>query len=125
MKKFKIKKCESCGAIVEVMEDCTCKNCGIQCCGKPMKTLTPNTVECAVEKHKPTYEVVGEYIVASVNHVMEDEHYIDFICLVTKTGVEKKYLEKGKNATAVFKYVKGSTLYAYCNKHGLWSTDVK
>ncbi len=29
--------CESCGAEVTVTKACTCKECGVTCCGKPMK----------------------------------------------------------------------------------------
>ncbi len=29
-------KCESCGAIVKELAPCTCKDCGIKCCGKNM-----------------------------------------------------------------------------------------
>ena len=34
-------------------------------------------------------------------------------------------LEIGKEAKVTFKYIPGSTLYAYCNKHGLWKKDVE
>ena len=27
-----IKKCKTCGAMVKVLKDCTCENCGIKCC---------------------------------------------------------------------------------------------
>ena len=37
----------------------------------------------------------------------------------------KKNLEIGSEAKVVFPYIKGSKLYAYCNKHGMWSTDVE
>lgn len=36
----KIVLCEKCGAMVKVLIDCTCKNCGIQCCGEPMKEIS-------------------------------------------------------------------------------------
>ncbi len=32
---------------------------------------------------------------------------------------------EGQIAECKFKYIKGSKLYAYCNKHGLWSCDVE
>ena len=28
-----IKKCLKCGALVEVINDCNCNECGITCCG--------------------------------------------------------------------------------------------
>ena len=34
------------------------------------------------------------------------------------------YFVPGSDAVAKFPYVPGSTLYSYCNKHGLWKTDV-
>ena len=122
---FKIKKCIKCGATVEVLQDCTCENCGIKCCGEEMVTMTPNTVEASAEKHIPTYQVIGNYIVATVNHVMEDDHYIEYIALSSDGITAKKYLEIGKTAQAVFPYVKGSKLYGYCNKHGLWEITVE
>ena len=55
-----IKKCKSCGAMVKVLKDCTCENCGIKCCGEEMEILVPNSVDAAVEKHVPTYEKVED-----------------------------------------------------------------
>ena len=120
-----IKKCSNCGAIVKVIEDCKCNNCGIKCCGEEMKIMIPNSVDAAVEKHIPTYEVTGNEIVVKVNHVMEKEHYIEWISLVKEN---KEYTVKfyaNQNAETKFPYEKGATLYAYCNKHGLWKKDVE
>ena len=36
----KIVRCEKCGAMVKVLIDCTCENCGIKCCGETMKEIT-------------------------------------------------------------------------------------
>ena len=122
---FEIKVCKKCGAMVEVLKDCTCEGCGIKCCGEEMVTMKANSVDASVEKHLPTYEVIGTYIVATVNHVMEDDHYIEYIALDSDRINAKKYLKPGEMAKAVFPYVPNSKLYAYCNKHGMWSTDVK
>src|SRR5699024_1959124 len=86
-----IKKCSNCGSIVKVIEDCKCNNCGIKCCGEEMKIMIPNSVDAAVEKHIPTYEVTGNEIVVKVNHVMEKEHYIEWISLVKEN---KEYTVK-------------------------------
>ena len=119
-----IKKCMKCGAIVIPYKDCECEGCGIKCCEEEMETLIPNSVDAAIEKHVPTYEKVEDEIFVKVNHVMEKEHYIEFIALVTdtKTYVERLYPEM--DAQVRFKYIKGATLYAYCNKHGLWMSKV-
>ena len=120
-----IKKCMSCGAVVDVIEDCTCDNCGIKCCGEEMVKLVPNTEDAAAEKHVPQYEVEGEHIKVTLNHPMDEDHYIVWIKMVNENRVCTEYLKPGMEAKASFKYVPGSKLYAYCNKHNLWSNDVK
>ena len=124
-KELIIKKCGKCGAMVRVIEDCNCDNCGIKCCGEEMKKLVPNSVDAAVEKHVPAYEVKDGKIFVKVNHVMEEEHYIEWISIVYENREVTTYFKPGKEATMHCKYVPGSTIYAYCNKHGLWKTDVK
>lgn len=120
-----IRKCKVCGAMVNVIKECTCQNGGIKCCNEIMDVLVPNSVDAAVEKHVPTYEKVEDEIFVKVNHVMEKEHFIEWISLVCEN---KEYLVKlypEQNAEVRFKYIPGSTIYAYCNKHGLWKADVK
>jgi superoxide reductase len=121
----KIVICEKCGAMVKVLIDCTCENCGIKCCGEVMTALVPNSVECAIEKHIPTYERVEDEVYVKVPHVMEKEHYIEWVAMVAenKECMVKMYPEQ--DAEARFKYIPGSTVYAYCNKHGLWKIDVE
>ena len=36
----KIVRCEKCGAMVKVLIDCKCENCGIKCCGEAMKEIS-------------------------------------------------------------------------------------
>lgn len=120
-----IKKCTKCGALVKVIEDCKCEGCGIKCCGEEMVALNPNTTDAAVEKHVPTYEKVEDEIFVKVNHVMEKEHYIEWIAMVTDTEEYIVTLYPEQNAECRFKYVPGAKLYAYCNKHNLWSAEVK
>ena len=119
-----IKKCKSCGAMVKVIKDCTCENCGIKCCGEEMEILVPNSVEASLEKHIPTYEKVEDEIFVEVNHPMEKEHYIEWVTLVKDNQEYTVILYPEQNAECRFKYIPGSTIYAYCNKHGLWKKDV-
>ena len=35
-----IRKCAKCGAMVKVLIDCTCKDCGIKCCNETMKEIS-------------------------------------------------------------------------------------
>ena len=119
-----IKSCKSCGAMVKVLKDCTCENCGIKCCGEEMEILVPNSVEASAEKHIPTFEKVEDEIFVKVNHVMDKEHYIEWIALVKDNKEYTVNLYPEQNAECRFKYIPGSTIYAYCNKHGLWKKDV-
>lgn len=123
-KKLIIKKCAKCGATIKVLHDCTCEDCKIKCCGENMKELIPNSVDAAIEKHVPTYEVKDGKIFVTVNHVMEEEHYIEWISIVSDNKECTTYLTSGKPAVAHCKYVPGTVIYAYCNKHGLWKTEV-
>lgn len=124
-KELVIKKCLKCGAIVEVINDCVCDNCGIKCCGEQMIEMIPNSIDASFEKHVPTYEIVEDEILVKVNHVMEKEHFIEWIAMVTDTGICKAILYPEQDAECRFKYVSNAKLYAYCNKHGLWSKEIK
>lgn len=44
-----IKKCLKCGALIEVINDCNCNECGITCCGEPMVKLISNSVDASFE----------------------------------------------------------------------------
>lgn len=120
-----IKRCEKCGAIVKVLEDCKCEGCGIVCCGEQMKLQVPNSVDAAVEKHVPTYEIVEDEILVKVNHVMEKEHYIEWVSLVKENKEITVKLYPEQNAEVRLPYIKGATIYAYCNKHGLWKKEIE
>jgi len=124
MKELIIKKCPHCGAVVKIIEDCHCDNCGIKCCDEEMKIIKANVSDGAVEKHKPTYTVDGNNLIVNVDHVMEENHYIEWICLLTDNTEEYIYLNKGDSPTVVFNKVSSGKIYSYCNKHGLWVTEI-
>ncbi len=119
-----VKKCLKCGAIVKVLKDCNCP-CGIECCGEEMKAIVPNSFDAAIEKHVPVYEVKDGKIIARVNHVMEEEHYIEWILIVYDEKEIWTYFKPGDEPVVSAEYVPGSTIYAYCNKHSLWKKDVE
>ncbi len=122
MKELILKKCNSCGALVKVINDCNCKF-GIMCCDAEMVSIKANSVDASFEKHVPQFNVVDDKLIVTVNHVMDEDHFIEWIMFVTLDKEETVYLKPNTNATAEFPYHKG-ILYAYCNKHGLWSKEV-
>ena len=118
---FVLKKCNKCGSVVMNLDE---ESSDIQCCGEKMEVVVSNSTDAVFEKHVPTYKIEGEKIIAKVNHVMEEEHYIEWIVYVTEKGHEIRYFEPYMIAETEFDYVQGSKLYAYCNKHGLWESEV-
>lgn len=121
-KELIIKQCKNCGATVKVIKG---KESKIMCCGEEMKELIPNSVDAAIEKHVPNCEVKNSKIIVTVNHVMEAEHYIEWISMKQEKGESTVYFKPGDVARAEFEYIPGSTVYAYCNKHGLWKKEVE
>ena len=126
MKNTKFYSCPNCGLIVETIHDT-----GIvpSCCGMKMDELLPNTVEASGEKHIPAVTVNGSTVtvnVGSVDHPMQDVHYIEWIQLVTENGSQRKVLKPGQAPNVVFQLDNDKPLavYAYCNLHGLWKTEL-
>ncbi len=120
-KKNEIYKCEKSGLMVEVLQDAEGTP---MCCGEPMKRLRENTTDGAKEKHVPVVEKIeGGYrvTVGSVEHPMTDAHYIQWIELVTPTGVLRHNLTPQDKPVAEFK-TDATEVEAreYCNLHGLW-----
>ena len=56
---------------------------------------------------------------------MEKDHYIMWIALVSENRITKVKLYPEQATTTRFPYIPKSTIYAYCNKHGLWKKDVE
>ncbi len=90
--------------------------------------LAANTVDAAQEKHVPVISFSGDEVkvsVGSVEHPSLEAHYIEFIVLVTETGMQMKWLKPGMKPEAVFKVTdKPIAAFEYCNLHGLWKADV-
>ena len=90
--------------------------------------LIANTVDAAQEKHVPVITVDGETVkvaVGSVEHPSLPAHYIEFIVLVTETGMQMKWLKPGDKPEAIFKVTdKPVAAFEYCNLHGLWKAEV-
>ena len=100
----------------------------ITCCGKAMELLEANTVDASHEKHVPVYERVEDEIavrVGEVEHPMEKDHFIMWVAQVTDNQTTRVRLYPEQATTVRFKYIPGATIYAYCNKHGLWATTVE
>ncbi len=126
MKNTKFYICPHCGNIVEMVHDSGVKPF---CCGQKMDELIPGSVEASGEKHIPAVQVANgivEVNVGSVDHPMVDVHWIEWVQLVTDKGSYRKWLNPGEAPNVRFwlGHEKPLEVYAYCNLHGLWKTEL-
>ena len=92
----KFYRCKVCGNIVGLIKE---GGGTLTCCGEPMEEIIPNTQEgVATEKHIPlVHEENGKvYVqVGSLLHPMVEDHYIEWIYLLTDQGAQRKILKPG------------------------------
>ena len=98
------------------------------CCNQPMTLQTENTTDAATEKHVPVVEKTADgyrVSVGSVVHPMQDDHYIEWIELITDGTAYRKFLKPGDVPVATF-CIKAGKVSAreYCNLHGLWKGEL-
>lgn len=124
-RQMKIYKCEICGNIVELLHEGKGE---LVCCGQPMKQFIENTVDASKEKHVPVVEKTADgykVTVGSVNHPMEEKHYIEWIEIIADNKVYRQFLNPGEAPMAVFKIdAEHVTAREYCNLHGLWKAEL-
>ena len=126
MSNTKFYVCEKCGNLVEKIDD---SGVPMVCCGQKMTPIVAGTVEASREKHIPVATVEGDLVkvvVGSVEHPMAEEHSILWIELKTDRGVQRKHLNPGEPpvATFVLSGERAVEVYAYCNLHGLWKSEI-
>ena len=118
--------CEKCGNLIEKIDD---SGVPVVCCGQKMTPIVAGTVEASREKHIPVATVEGDLVrvsVGSVEHPMAEEHSILWVELKTDRGVQRKNLEVGKAPVVTFALAdeKPLEVFAYCNLHGLWKSEI-
>ncbi len=118
--------CNHCSNLVEVIHDARVP---MMCCGQKMTELIPNTVDASGEKHLPVASVENDVLkvsVGSVAHPMLAEHSIQWVYLETEHGGQRKDLTPSDAPEVSFALSndKPVAVYAYCNLHGLWKTEL-
>ena len=118
--------CKHCGNIVEMIH---ASGAPLVCCGEKMSPIEAGVVEASREKHIPVAKVEGNTVtvtVGSVEHPMSEEHSILWVYLQTTAGTQRKALEVGKPPVVSFALEgeKPVAVYAYCNLHGLWKSEI-
>ena len=122
----KILKCEDCGNIIQVLVEGEGDACDANLLEIPVQTEGEKA-----PKHKPVVEIDGDNVTVKVGeaaHPMDDDHYIQFV--VVGVGFEQyaKCFKPGDVAEATFtigadKIAEGVVAEAFCNQHGLWSSE--
>lgn len=126
MKENRFYICEHCGNIVGLVHD---GGVPLMCCGQKMTHIIPGTVDASKEKHVPVVSVEGDTVkvdIGAVAHPMAEEHSILWVYMQTDRGGQRKALNVGGEPVVYFA-LKDETpvaVYAYCNLHGLWKTDI-
>ncbi len=103
--------CRHCGNLVGMIHD---SGVPMMCCGQKMEPVV--TVEAGVINVN----------VGSVDHPMIPEHFIEWVYVQTENGGQRKALKPGDapNVSFCLGDDKAVAVYAYCNLHGLWMTEV-
>ena len=115
-------RCEVCGNIVEVVNEGATS---LVCCGEPMIKLEAKTEDQGREKHVPVVEETDSGIkvkVGSIEHPMEDKHYIKFIEILLKDRIIRKELKPGQAPEVKYCATKSDVIEVreFCSIHGLW-----
>ena len=87
------------------------------------KILKCNEVDAAFEKHVPQYKILNKEVEVFVNHVMEDDHYIEWIMVDYGSVQIIKEFKPYEEPKMKVEYKEGMKAYSYCNKHSLWIND--
>ena len=125
----KFYRCNHCGNIAVKVVD---SGVPLVCCGEEMELLVPDSQDAALEKHVPAVTVTedGRNIhvnIGSIYHPMVDDHYIQFICLLTDKGYQIHPLTSDDEPHCDFTLGEGEiakAVYEYCNVHGLWVKEL-
>jgi superoxide reductase len=121
VKQLQVYKCPICGNIVEVLHGGVGD---LVCCGKLMENLTAKTAEQGKEKHVPVVEKVNggfNVKIGSVPHPMEENHYIEWVEVITDGKAYRQFLKPGQSPEASFKLEAASVVAReHCNVHGMW-----
>lgn len=118
--------CKKCDTLVGMIHD---GGAPLFCCGEEMTELAPGSVEASTEKHLPLVKVEKDRVyvdVGSAAHPMTSDHLIEWVYLQTDRGGQRKCLKPDSEPKVVFALCdeKPAAVYAYCNLHGLWRTEL-
>ena len=116
MAKGKFYVCPVCGNVIRTTGETV-----ISCCGITLPPLEPEEADAT---HRIQKDVVEDEYYVTVKHPMTKDHYISFLAGVSDQGVQLVKLYPEGNAEARFRINRVKTIYAYCNRHGLFQLKI-
>ncbi|MEA4972323.1 MAG: helix-turn-helix domain-containing protein [Candidatus Metalachnospira sp.] len=116
MLRSKFYVCPICGNVIHATGEGSFSCCGI--------TLPVQEAEAFDESHCLLIARMENDWFMSIEHPMEKEHYISFFAYVTANKVQIIKLYPEQNPEVRFPISGHGIIYAYCNKHGLFSKRI-
>lgn len=116
MAKAKFYVCPVCGNVIHSTGEIVVSCCGI--------TLPPLDAENADTQHLIRKDVVEDEYYVTLDHPMTKDHYISFLAAVSDQSIQLVKLYPEGSAEARFSINRVRTLYAYCNRHGLFRLKI-
>ena len=104
--------CPVCGNVIRASGEAVVSCCGI--------TLLPLEAETADADHLIHKEIVEDEYYVTVDHPMTKDHHISYLAAVSDQSIQLVKLYPEGNAEARFKINRVKSIYAYCNRHGLF-----
>lgn len=121
--------CPLCGNVIHATGEAS-----ISCCGIALPVLevenavdgkipaAPENTEAAdLSVHLPQVDVADGEVYLAMDHPMDKDHFISFVAYVTTDQVFFRKLYPEQTADARFPYRGPGTMFAYCNRHGLFA----
>lgn len=116
--------CTACGNLVAAVNY---SNKPLSCCERKMEELTPKP-DANRERHTPHLSVRDNRVSVRIGtkdapHPQTEAHRVDWVCLVTDRGSQRRVIDDKDSTTAHFLLLEGERplrAFAYCNLHGLW-----
>ncbi len=108
--------CPVCGNVMHCMGEAMISCHGVQ--------LTPAQLEPSDEAHRMEIEIIEDEYFIRIEHDMTKQHYISFAAALSPDRIQMVKLYPEGNAEARFQLRGVKQILYYCNRDGLFCTDV-
>lgn len=116
MRRSRFYVCPICGNVIHAMGEGAFSCCGIR--------LPSQEAEEPDEQHRLYVEDVDGEMFVYLDHPMEKSHSISFMAYVTDCHIQMEKLYPEQAAQTRFRRAGRGTIFAFCNRHGLFSVKV-